>query len=200
MSLVLVPAPAPAFRMGADGYGLCSWKLQGHLRFPGVDGTPWAFSWLSKSLVFSPFLQDPKERPSVWVGKKGQNCPKTSVRPLAVGCVAVSRTDAHHQTRPPWPFAPTAFPSGPVSWKGLGMQRGPWGWHRIAPSCFQCHEEGEDDKPKEPESMVQGLRASRAIPRPRWGWCTLTLSEVSWEAVAFPYTHLMSCGSQGFCH
>jgi len=89
VSQVLVPAPAPAFGIGADGYGLCSWKMQARLRFPGVDGTPWALSRLSQSLVFSPFLQDPKERPSVWVGKKGQNCPKASVSPLAVGCVEV---------------------------------------------------------------------------------------------------------------
>ena len=67
---------------------------------------------------------------STCVGKKGQKCPKASLRPLAVGCVAMSHADAHHQTRPPWPFAATAFPSGPESWKGLGMPRGPWAWHR----------------------------------------------------------------------
>ena len=66
---------------------------------------------------------------STCVEKKGEKCPKASLRPLALGCVATSHSDAHHQTQPLWPFASTAFPSGHVSCFGPRVQRCSWGWH-----------------------------------------------------------------------
>ena len=127
---------------------------------------------------------------STCVGKKGQKCPRASLRPLAVGCVVTTQADAHHQTRLPWPFAPTAFPLGPVSCLGCGVQRDPW--VAIAPSSFPCHEEGEDDKPWNPRTRVM---ASRAVSRSQLDRCTLTFSVLSSVAVALAATPLVPSGS-----